>query len=49
MAKKLNYWLEKKGIFEKCACGEHDCLFNTGVEAMSPGSAGMTIQVLEEM
>ena len=45
----LNDWLDKKGIFDECACGEYSCLFNTGVEVFTPGSASSTIEYLENL
>lgn len=44
---KLNDWLDSKGIFNKCVCGKRSCLFNTGVEVFSPGSAATTIEYLD--
>ena len=46
---KLNDWLDSKGIFNECVCGEHSCLFNTGVEVFTPGSAAITIEYLESL
>ena len=46
---KLNDWLDSKGIFNKCICGDHSCLFNTGVEVFTPGSATATIEYLESL
>ena len=46
---KLNDWLDSKGIFDECTCGDHSCLFNTGVEVFSPGSAATTIEYLESL
>lgn len=46
---ELNDWLDSKGIFNKCACGERSCLFNTGVEVFTPGSATTTIEYLESL
>lgn len=45
----LNDWLDSKGIFDECTCGDHSCLFNTGVEVFSPGSAATTIEYLESL
>ena len=46
---KLNDWLDSKGIFNECICGDHSCLFNTGVEVFTPGSASITIEYLESL
>lgn len=46
---ELNDWLESKGIFNECICGDHSCLFNTGVEVFTPGSATTTIEYLESL
>lgn len=46
---KLNDWLESKGIFNECTCGDHSCLFNTGVDVFTPGSAATTIEYLESL
>ena len=46
---KLNDWLDSKGIFNKCISGDHSCLFNTGVEVFTPGSATTTIEYLESL
>ena len=46
---KLNDWLDSKGIFNECICGDHSCLFNTGVEVFTPGSAASTIEYLESL
>ncbi len=46
---KLNDWLDSKGIFNECICGDHSCLFNTGVEVFTPGSATTTIEYLESL
>lgn len=46
---ELNDWLDSKGIFNKCICGDHSCLFNTGVEVFTPGSATTTIEYLESL
>lgn len=46
---ELNDWLDSKGIFNECTCGDHSCLFNTGVEVFSPGSAATTIEYLESL
>ena len=46
---KLNDWLDSKGIFNECTCGDRSCLFNTGVEVFSPGSAATTIKYLESL
>lgn len=46
---KLNDWLESKGIFNECVCGDRSCLFNTGVEVFTPGSAATTIEYLESL
>ena len=45
----LNEWLDSKGIFNECICGDHSCLFNTGVEVFTPGSATSTIEYLESL
>ena len=46
---KLNDWLDSKGIFNECICGDHSYLFNTGVEVFTPGSAATTIEYLESL
>ena len=46
---KLNDWLDSKGIFNECICGDHSYLFNTGVEVFTPGSATSTIEYLESL
>ena len=46
---ELNDWLDSKGIFNECTCGDHSCLFNTGVEVFTPGSATTTIEYLESL
>ena len=46
---ELNDWLESKGIFNECTCGDHLCLFNTGVEVFNMGSATITIKYLESL
>ena len=46
---ELNDWLDSKGIFIECICGDHSCLFNTGVEVFTPGSAATTIKYLESL
>ena len=46
---ELNDWLDSKGIFNECICGDHSCLFNTGVEVFTPGSAATTIKYLESL
>ena len=46
---KLNDWLDSKGIFNECICRDHSCLFNTGVEVFTPGSATSTIEYLESL
>ncbi|MCQ2088171.1 MAG: hypothetical protein MJZ37_08950 [Bacilli bacterium] len=46
---KLNDWLDSKGIFNECVCGDCSCLFNTGVEVFTPGSAAITIEYLERL
>ena len=46
---KLNDWLDSKGIFNECTCGDFSYLFNTGVEVFLPGSAARTIEYLESL
>lgn len=46
---KLNDWLDSKGKFNECTCGDHSCLFNTGVEVFNSGSAATTIEYLESL
>ncbi len=46
---ELNDWLDSKGIFNECACGDHSCLFNTGTEVFTPGNAATTIEYLESL
>lgn len=46
---KLNDWLEKKGIFNECACGENGGLFNGGCVELESGSAKTTIEYLESL
>lgn len=46
---KLNDWLDSKEIFNECVCGDRSCLFNTGVEVFTPGSAATTIEYLESL
>lgn len=46
---KLNDWLDSKEIFNECISGDHSCLFNTGVEVFTPGSATTTIEYLESL
>lgn len=46
---ELNDWLDKKGIFEKCVCGEHSGLFNGGCIELESGSAQITIEYLESL
>lgn len=46
---KLNDWLYSKGMFYECTCGDHSCLFNTGVEVFNSGSAATTIEYLESL
>lgn len=44
---ELNDWLDNKGIFNKCTCGHHSFLFNTGVEVFNPGSAAQQLSILK--
>ena len=46
---KLNDWLEKKGIFNECMCGENSGLFNGGCIELESGSAMTTIKYLESL
>ena len=46
---ELNDWLDKKGIFNKCICGEYSGLFNGGCIELESGSAESTIQYLESI
>ena len=46
---ELNDWLDSKGIFNECTCEDRSCLFNTGVEVFTPGSASTTIEYLESL
>lgn len=46
---KLNDWLDSKGIFNECTCGDYSYLFNTGVEVFTLGSAAKTIEYLESL
>lgn len=46
---ELNDWLDSKGIFNECTCGDCSCLFNTGVEVFNTGSATRTIKYLESL
>ena len=46
---KLNDWLDKKGIFNECTCGEYSGLFNGGCIELETGSAMATIKYLESI
>ena len=46
---ELNDWLDSRGIFNECTCGDRSSLFNTGVDVFTPGSAATTIEYLESL
>ncbi|MBR1639545.1 MAG: hypothetical protein IJ688_09180 [Treponema sp.] len=46
---ELNDWLDRKGIFNECTCGDRSSLFNTGVDVFTLGSAATTIEYLESL
>lgn len=46
---KLNDWLDDKGVFDKCICGDHSGLFNSGCIELESGSGQITIDYLKKL